>query len=77
MINTLDQIVLADFVTGVLKAAVFGALVGLIACYNGLAVKGGAAGVGRATTNTVVHSIVSVIIADFIFTTIFYRLGWN
>ena len=75
--NTLAQAKLADFVTGIIKAGVFGALIGLIACYNGLKVTGGAAGVGRATTLTVVHSIVSIIFADLLFTAIFYAVGWN
>lgn len=75
--NTIDQLVLADFFTGVIKAGFFGAIMGAIACYNGLSVTGGAAGVGRATTNTVVHSIVAIIVADLVFTAIFYRLGWN
>ena len=48
-----------------------------IACYQGLAVSGGAAGVGRATTNTVVQSIVAVIFADLMFTSIFFALGWT
>jgi phospholipid/cholesterol/gamma-HCH transport system permease protein len=65
-----------DFITGVAKAVVFGLLIGLIACTNGLKVTGGAAGVGQATTGTVVQSIVSIIIADLIFTSIFYALGW-
>ena len=67
---------MSDFLTGVFKAAVFGALIAAIACYNGLSVTGGAAGVGKATTNTVVHSIVSIIFTDLIFTAIFYRVGW-
>ncbi len=75
--NTLDQLGLADFLTGLWKAAVFGVLLGAIACYNGLAVRGGAAGVGRATTSTVVLSIVSVIFTDLLFTAIFYKLGWT
>ena len=75
--NTIDQLGLADFLTGIWKAGVFGALIGLIACYNGLGVTGGAAGVGKATTNTVVHSIVAIIFTDLIFTATFYRLGWT
>ncbi len=75
--NTIDQLDLDDFLTGVWKAGVFGALIGGIACYNGLRVSGGAAGVGRATTSTVVHSIVSIIFTDLLFTAIFYRLGWT
>lgn len=72
--NMLDQAKLVDFLTGVGKATVFGALIGLIACANGLRVTGGAAGVGRATTNTVVECVVSIVIADLIFTAIFYAL---
>ncbi|MDH3583989.1 MAG: ABC transporter permease [Phycisphaerae bacterium] len=75
--NTLEQISLADFLTGVGKAGVFGLLIGLISCYNGLRVSGGAAGVGVATTRTVVHSIVCIIFADLLFTALFYTLGWT
>lgn len=75
--NTLEQLGLSDFFTGLFKAGVFGALIGGIACYNGLKVTGGAAGVGKATTNTVVHSIVSIIFTDLIFTAVFFRLGWT
>ena len=74
--NTLDQLVVGDFLTGLAKAAVFGLILSAIACYNGLSVTGGAAGVGRATTNTVVQTIVIVIIADLMFTTIFFAIGW-
>ncbi|MGE3109071.1 MAG: MlaE family ABC transporter permease [Phycisphaerales bacterium] len=72
--NTLTQVKSVDFYTGVGKAAVFGLLIGLIACTNGLRVTGGAAGVGKATTNTVVQSVVAIIFADLIFTAIFYTL---
>lgn len=72
--NTLLQAKLVDFVTGTLKAMVFGMLIGLIACGNGLKVTGGAAGVGNATTSTVVQSVVAIVIADLVFTAIFYAL---
>lgn len=72
--NTLDQAKLVDFLTGVGKGGVFGMLIGLIACGNGLKVVGGAAGVGKATTGTVVQSVVAVILADLVFTAIFYAL---
>ncbi len=75
--NTLNQLVLSDFLSGLIKAGVFGLILSAIACYNGLSVTGGAAGVGRATTNTVVQAIVAIIIADFVFTTIFFSLGWT
>jgi phospholipid/cholesterol/gamma-HCH transport system permease protein len=74
--NTLNQVDLTDFLTGIGKATVFGLLIGLISCTNGLLVTGGAAGVGKATTGTVVQSIVSIVIADLVFTAMFYALGW-
>lgn len=72
--NLLDQVKAVDFWTGVGKGAVFGLLIGIIACGNGLQVTGGAAGVGKATTATVVESVVAIIIADMVFTAIFYAL---
>ncbi len=75
--NTLDQLDLADFFTGLWKAGVFGLLIGVIACYNGLRVRGGAAGVGLATTLTVVLSILLIIFTDLLFTAVFYALGWT
>lgn len=75
--NTLNQLVFNDFLTGLIKAGVFGLILSAIACHNGLKVTGGAAGVGRATTNTVVQTIVSVIIADLMFTWVFFALGWT
>jgi phospholipid/cholesterol/gamma-HCH transport system permease protein len=75
--NTIDQLKVSDFFTGLIKAAFFGLILSAIACYNGLKVTGGAAGVGRATTGTVVQTVVAVIIADLLFTAIFYRIGWT
>lgn len=65
-----------DYLSGLLKAAVFGTIVAALACYEGLHVRGGAEGVGRATTTTVVKSIVALIGADCCFTAVFYVLGW-
>src|SRR5438874_862276 len=65
-----------DFVTGLIKAGVFGMLISALACYLGLSVTGGAQGVGRATTRTVVLTIVGLIFVDLIFTAVFYALGW-
>ncbi|MCG8404024.1 MAG: ABC transporter permease [Phycisphaerales bacterium] len=64
-----------DFISGLAKAAVFGVMISMIACYEGLNVKGGAEGVGRATTSTVVKSIVALITADVLFTAVFYAFG--
>lgn len=75
--NTINQLKQADFLTGILKAGVFGGILGLIACRNGLKVEGGAAGVGKATTDTVVQTVVVVVLADLLFTSIFYAIGWT
>ena len=65
-----------DFLSGLVKAGVFGALISSIACHEGLSVSGGAEGVGRATTATVVKSIVALIGTDCVFTAVFYTYGW-
>lgn len=70
------QLQYKDFATGLVQAGVFGVLISLIACYQGLSVRGGAEGVGKATTLTVVHSIVAIVLAAGVFTAIFYSYGW-
>ncbi len=75
--NTLSQLEPYDFISGLIKAGVFGVILSGLACFHGLHVTGGAAGVGRATTSTVVHSVVAVIIADLMFTSIFFAIGWT
>jgi phospholipid/cholesterol/gamma-HCH transport system permease protein len=67
---------LKDYFTGLSKSFVFGAIIAGIACYEGLHVRGGAEGVGRATTVTVVKSIVALIATDCVFAAVFYALGW-
>ncbi len=64
-----------DFLSGIVKSGFFGGMIAMIACYEGLNVRGGAAGVGLATTNTVVKSIVALISADVVFTALFYAFG--
>src|SRR5947209_1748531 len=65
-----------DFVTGIVKSGVFGVIISTLACYLGLGVTGGAQGVGRATTRTVVLTIVSLIAVDLVFNGVFYFMGW-
>ncbi|MFN0065568.1 MAG: MlaE family ABC transporter permease [Chlamydiales bacterium] len=62
------NITLFDFWTGIIKAFVFGLLISTISCYKGLTTKGGAAGVGTATTNSVVISYTYILVANFILT---------
>jgi len=73
---TADAVGLGDYLTGLSKSLVFGIIIAALACYEGLHVRGGAEGVGRATTTTVVKCIVMLIGADMIFTAVFYVLGW-
>ena len=73
---TAEAVGLADYLTGLSKSIVFGSIIAGLACYEGLHVRGGAEGVGRATTTTVVKSIVMLIGADCIFTAVFYVLEW-
>lgn len=72
---TREALKMRDFLTGLVKAGVFGMLISLIACWEGLNVSGGAEGVGRATTQTVVKSIVALIATDCVFTAVFYAFG--
>lgn len=65
-----------DFLTGVAKSVVFGVLVTLIGCHNGLATEGGTEGLGRATTATVVQVTMGVIVSDFFLTKLFLIMFW-
>jgi phospholipid/cholesterol/gamma-HCH transport system permease protein len=72
---TRDALVLRDITTGLIKSLVFALIITKVGCFEGLSVKGGAEGVGKATTSSVVVSIFLVIMADVIFTAIFYYTG--
>ena len=60
-----------DIITGVIKSLLFGLLIGAIACYRGLNVKGGASGVGTSTTSSVVTAITTVIGFDTLFNIVY------
>ncbi len=68
----LTILILKDVLTGLFKSLVFAWIILIVACYFGLRVSGGAEGVGRATTASVVTSIILVIVADAILGLIFY-----
>ncbi len=70
--KSIEMLVMKDLVTGLLKAFVFAGIIAWIGCYQGLMVSGGAEGVGKATTKSVVMAIISIIIADCFFTGLFY-----
>jgi len=69
--SLLYGMVLNDFFSGLGKSVFFAYIVGIIACRNGLRVTGGADGVGRSTTATVVAASITILIADFFLTKLF------
>jgi phospholipid/cholesterol/gamma-HCH transport system permease protein len=72
--SLLQALVFSDFFSGLGKAVFFAYFIGIIACFNGLTVSGGADGVGRATTATVVASSVSVLVGDFFLSKLFLSI---
>jgi phospholipid/cholesterol/gamma-HCH transport system permease protein len=63
--RAIDALQFGDLVQGMTKPLIFGLILSTVGCYQGLTVRGGAQGVGRATTSAVVVASVSVIAADF------------
>lgn len=61
-----------DLFTGLAKTVFFGMIIALVSCYQGFNVQGGAEGVGKATTKSVVTSFIMIIICDTFFTALFY-----
>jgi phospholipid/cholesterol/gamma-HCH transport system permease protein len=59
-------------VSGLVKAAVFGFLIALMGCYQGFNSRGGAQGVGTATTNAVVSSAILILSFDYFITELFF-----
>jgi phospholipid/cholesterol/gamma-HCH transport system permease protein len=66
--SLLQFLTLGDIARSLTKAAFFALIIGGIACYNGLNATGGADGVGRATTRSVVAASISVLVTDFFLT---------
>jgi phospholipid/cholesterol/gamma-HCH transport system permease protein len=70
--NTADFLETQDVISGLIKAAVFGFIIALMGCYHGFNSKGGAQGVGRATTNAVVSSAILILAANFVLTSLLF-----
>jgi phospholipid/cholesterol/gamma-HCH transport system permease protein len=70
--NSVAAVDQKDLFTGLLKAIVFGAVVGTVGCFYGVRVEGGAEGVGKATTKSVVTSLTSMLAADALLTALIY-----
>lgn len=71
----LESIVLRDVIAGVVKSMAFATIIAHVSCLEGFRVRGGPDSVGRSTTSAVVKSTFLVILADAIFTAIFYSTG--
>lgn len=70
--NTMDFMTNGDVTSGVIKVAVFGFIIALMGCYNGFHSRGGAQGVGTATTNAVVTSSILILAANYFLTSILF-----
>ncbi|MEC9414245.1 MAG: ABC transporter permease [Pseudomonadota bacterium] len=70
--NTINFLEISDVTSGLIKASVFGFLITLMGCYQGFNSKGGAQGVGKATTNAVVSSSVLILASNYIMTNLFF-----
>ena len=71
--NTFEFLETVGVVSGAVKATVFGYLIAIMGCYHGFNSTGGAQGVGRATTNAVVSSMILILIANYFVTEIFFN----
>jgi phospholipid/cholesterol/gamma-HCH transport system permease protein len=67
-----DALLSKDLFSGLLKTLFFGMIIAFVSCYGGFNVEGGAEGVGRATTRSVVTTFILIIAADCFFTALFY-----
>ncbi len=70
--STLQNLQTIDITTGLAKAFVFGFIIAVMGCYNGYKSRGGAQGVGAATTNAVVSSSILILIFNYIITELFF-----
>ncbi|WP_428247552.1 MlaE family ABC transporter permease [Ferrovibrio sp.] len=70
--NTFDFLETLDVVSGLVKAGVFGFIIALMGCYHGFNSKGGAQGVGRATTDAVVSASILILVANYFVTELFF-----
>jgi len=70
--DSFDVLVMKDVMTGLIKSFAFGGIIAIVGCYQGFRAKGGAEGVGIATTLSVVTSLILIIASDCLFTAVFY-----
>ncbi len=73
--DVIDALTLSDVGSGIGKSIFFAFFITVVACRNGLTASGGADGVGRSTTNTVVLASILVLVSDFFLTKLFHLFG--
>jgi phospholipid/cholesterol/gamma-HCH transport system permease protein len=74
LINSINALKTMDVVSGLVKAAVFGLIIAMLGCFNGYNSRGGAQGVGAATTNAVVYASVLIFFSNYFLTELFFAL---
>jgi phospholipid/cholesterol/gamma-HCH transport system permease protein len=65
--QTIAYLDVGDLMHGLGKSVIFGVLITIVGVVNGVSVRGGAEGVGRVTTSSVVHAITAIVVTDMIF----------
>jgi phospholipid/cholesterol/gamma-HCH transport system permease protein len=73
MINSWAFLTFSDISNGLIKAAFFGVFIAIIGCYSGFNAEGGAEGVGKSTTKSVVNASMAILISDYFLTAILFR----
>jgi phospholipid/cholesterol/gamma-HCH transport system permease protein len=71
--NTVDFLEVGDVTSGLIKSAVFGFIIALMGCYHGFNSKGGAQGVGRATTDAVVSASIMILASNYLLTSLLFN----
>jgi phospholipid/cholesterol/gamma-HCH transport system permease protein len=69
---TFDTLAYRDIFTGLIKAWLFGVIIAMVSCFEGMYTQGGAEGVGKSTTIAVVNSFIFIIASDCLLTAMFY-----
>lgn len=72
LISTIQALKTIDVISGLVKAGVFGLILTMLGCFNGYRSRGGAQGVGAATTNAVVYASVLILFSDYFLTELFF-----
>nr|TFG51742.1 MAG: ABC transporter permease [Hyphomicrobiales bacterium] len=73
MQNTMDFVTNRDIISGLVKAAAFGFIIALMGCFHGFNSKGGAQGVGAATTAAVVSASILILAANYLMTSLLFE----